>query len=46
MLKPKSAQGKDSRTFTEQVEKFKKTLSVCQKADGNCFLGQERSSDD
>jgi hypothetical protein len=23
----------------------KKTLSVCQKADGNCFLGQQRSAD-
>jgi hypothetical protein len=26
-------------------KKFKQTLSVCQKADGNCFLVQERSAD-
>jgi hypothetical protein len=26
-------------------KKFKQTLSTCQKADGNCFLGQERSAD-
>jgi hypothetical protein len=26
-------------------KKFKQTLSSCQKADGNCFLGQERSTD-
>jgi hypothetical protein len=25
-------------------KKFKQTLSACQKADGNCFLGQERSA--
>jgi hypothetical protein len=25
-------------------KKFKQTLSVCQKADVNCFLGQERSA--
>jgi hypothetical protein len=24
---------------------FKQTLSACQKADGNCFLGHERSAD-
>jgi hypothetical protein len=24
---------------------FKQTLCACQKADGNCFLGQEKSSD-
>jgi hypothetical protein len=24
---------------------FKQTLSACQKADGNCFLAQERSAD-
>jgi hypothetical protein len=26
-------------------QKFKQMLSACQKADGNCFLGQERSAD-
>jgi macrodomain Ter protein organizer (MatP/YcbG family) len=26
-------------------KKLKQTLSACQKADGNCFLGQERSAD-
>jgi hypothetical protein len=26
-------------------KKFKQTWSVCQIADGNCFLGQERSAD-
>jgi hypothetical protein len=26
-------------------KKFKQTLSACQKADGNCFLGEERSAD-
>jgi hypothetical protein len=26
-------------------KKFKQTLSACQKADGNCFLGQERCAD-
>jgi hypothetical protein len=31
-------------TFTRLAEKFKQT-SVCQKADGSCFLGQERSAD-
>jgi hypothetical protein len=29
----------------EKPKKFKQTLSVCQKADGNCFLGEERSAD-
>jgi hypothetical protein len=24
---------------------FEQTLSACQKADGNCFLGQERGAD-
>jgi hypothetical protein len=27
------------------LKKFKLPLSACQKADGNCFLGQERSAD-
>jgi hypothetical protein len=26
-------------------KKFKQTMSTSQKADGNCFLGQERSAD-
>jgi hypothetical protein len=29
----------------DKSKKFKQTLSACQKADGNCFLGQERSAD-
>jgi hypothetical protein len=33
-----------NNVFTTQAEKFKHT-SACQKADGNCFLGQERSTD-
>jgi hypothetical protein len=28
-----------------KTKKFKQTLSACQKAEGNCFLGQETSSD-
>jgi hypothetical protein len=28
-----------------KLKNFKQTLSVCQKDDGNCFLGQERSVD-
>jgi transposase len=28
-----------------KAKKFKQTLSACQKAEGNCFLGQERSAD-
>jgi hypothetical protein len=31
-------------TFTKQAEKVY-TNVVCQKADDNCFLGQERSAD-
>jgi hypothetical protein len=27
----------------DKPKKFKRTLSACQKADGNCFLGQKRS---
>jgi hypothetical protein len=34
-----------ARTLTKQTEKFKQTLSACQKADGNSFLGWERSAD-
>jgi hypothetical protein len=30
---------------SENPEKFKQTLPACQKADGNCFLGQERRAD-
>jgi hypothetical protein len=33
------------KPFTKQAEKLKQTLSAFQKADGNCFLGQERSVD-
>jgi hypothetical protein len=28
-------------TFTKQAKKYKQ-MSACQKADGNCFLGQDR----
>jgi hypothetical protein len=35
----------DAHIFTEQAKKFKQTLSASQKADGNCFLGQERRAD-
>jgi hypothetical protein len=45
MLKPKSNQTEDAHTFTKQAVKFKRTLSACQKSDGNRFLGQERSAD-
>jgi hypothetical protein len=45
MLKPKTVKAVDKHTFTKQAEKkFKQTLSACQKADGNCFLGQEGSA--
>jgi transposase len=33
-----------AHTVTKQSEKFKRILSGCQKADGNFFLGQERSA--
>jgi hypothetical protein len=29
----------------KQAKKFKQTMSACQKADGNCFLGHEKSAD-
>jgi hypothetical protein len=29
----------------DKPKTFKQTLSACQKADGSCFLGQERSAD-
>jgi hypothetical protein len=29
----------------DKPKKLKQTLSACQKADDNCFLGQERSAD-
>jgi hypothetical protein len=36
----------DAYTFTKQAEKkFKQTLPACQKADSNCFPGQESSVD-
>jgi hypothetical protein len=34
----------NAHTFTKQAEKFE-TNAICQKADGDCFLGQERSAD-
>jgi hypothetical protein len=37
----RSVKAVDAHTFAKQAEKFKQTLSACQKADGNCFLGQE-----
>jgi hypothetical protein len=46
MLKLNSSQSNDcTHTVTENTANFKQT-SDCQKADGNCFLGQERSDDD
>jgi hypothetical protein len=30
---------------SNKLKKFTQTLSSCQKADGNCFLGQERSAE-
>jgi hypothetical protein len=30
---------------TWQLDQFKQMLAACQKADGSCFLGQERSAD-
>jgi hypothetical protein len=35
----------DANIFTKQADKFKQTWSTCQKVDGNCFLGQEKSAD-
>jgi hypothetical protein len=32
----------DTHTFTKQAKNFKQTLSACQKADDNCFMGKER----
>jgi hypothetical protein len=43
MLKPKAVKGVDAHTFTKQTKKV--STDVCQKADGNCFLGHERSAD-
>jgi hypothetical protein len=31
--------------LTSRLKKFKQMLSACQKADGNSFLGQEKSAD-
>jgi hypothetical protein len=39
MLKPKSSQSSGCTHI------HRKSLNVCWKADGNCFLGRERSSD-
>jgi hypothetical protein len=30
---------------SNKPKKFKQTMSPCQKADGSCFLGKERSTD-
>jgi hypothetical protein len=35
----------DAHTFTKKPQKFIQTLSAFQKADGKCFLEQERSAD-
>jgi hypothetical protein len=36
----------DAHSFAKKAgKKFKQTLSACQKANGNCFLGQESSTD-
>jgi hypothetical protein len=35
----------DEHTFIKKLKKFKQTLFACQKADGNCFMGEERSAD-
>jgi hypothetical protein len=43
MLKPKSSQ---STGCTHTLNNPKNLKTFCQKADGNCFLGQERSADD
>jgi hypothetical protein len=41
MLNQKAVKALDAHTLTKQAEKtFKQTLSACQKADCNCFLGQ------
>jgi hypothetical protein len=44
-MKPKSSQGSGHTHSPSKPKKFKQTLSACQKAYGNYFLGQERSSD-
>jgi hypothetical protein len=41
----KAVKAVDAQTYTKQTEKVLKT-SVWQKADGNCFLEQEMSSND
>jgi hypothetical protein len=49
MLKPKSSQQSKQWMHTHSPNKpqnFKQTVSACQKADSNCFLGQQRSADD
>jgi hypothetical protein len=40
MLKPKSSKG-SGYAYIRQTN-FKQTLPACQKADENCFLGEER----
>jgi phage gp29-like protein len=34
----------NARPFIKQAERFKQMLSACQKADANCFLGQEMTA--
>jgi hypothetical protein len=34
-----------AQNLPDKPKKFTQTVSACQKADGNCFLGQERSAD-
>jgi hypothetical protein len=43
MVKPKSSQSSGCTHLPNKPKKFIQT-SACQKADGNCFLGQERSA--
>jgi hypothetical protein len=44
-LNQRAVKAVDAHTFNKQAEKFTQTLSACQKADGNCLLGHERSAD-
>jgi hypothetical protein len=46
MLKPKELSKQWMHTHSpNRQKKFKQMFNACQKADGNCFLGQERSAD-
>jgi hypothetical protein len=44
-LKHWSSQSTGCTHSPNKLKKFKRMLSACQKADGNCFLGQERIAD-